>query len=73
MREYDGNIISRNGSFRLNHQLYVDLMSIPDERAFDLVVNYWYYRNLKIVQNINKSLKADTKRAIVLCGGAHNI
>ena len=73
MREYDGNIISRNGSFMLNHQLYVDLMSIPDERAFDLVVNYWYYRNLKIVQNINKSLKADTKRAIVLCGGAHNI
>ncbi len=56
----------------LNHQLYVDLMSLSDERAFDWVVNYWYYRNLKIVQNIKKSLKADTKRAVILCGGAHN-
>ena len=56
----------------LNHQLYVDLMSLSDERAFDWVVNYWYYRNLKIVQNIKKSLKPNTKRAIVLCGAAHN-
>ena len=56
----------------LNHQLYVDLMNLPDERAFDWVVNYWYYRNLKIVQNIKKSLKPNTKRAIVLCGAGHN-
>ena len=28
--------------------------SFSDERAFDWVVNYWYYRNLKIVQNFGE-------------------
>jgi len=57
---------------KLGHEIYKDMMGLSDERAFDWVLNYWYYRNLKIVQNIKKSIKADTKRAIILCGGAHN-
>ena len=57
---------------KLGHQIYIDMMGFSDDRAFDWVVNYWYYRNLKIVQNIKKSLKANTKRAIVLCGAGHN-
>jgi len=57
---------------KLGHQIYIDMMGFSDERAFDWVVNYWYYRNLKIGQNIKKSLKPNTKRAIVLCGAGHN-
>ena len=57
---------------KLNHQIYLDLLALEDNSAFNWVVNYWYYRNLKIVQNIRKSIKPSTKRAILIYGAGHN-
>lgn len=41
-------------------------MQLEDEIAFEWVSKYWYYRNLRIVRNIKKSLKSETKRAVIL-------
>lgn len=57
---------------RLDHQTYSDLMILNDEIAFEWVANYWYYRNLKIVQNIRKSIEQGTQRALILYGAGHN-
>ncbi|MEK4386297.1 DUF5694 domain-containing protein [Solibacillus sp. FSL W7-1464] len=55
-----------------DHQVYVDLMQLDDKIAFEWVTKYWYYRNLKIVRNIKKSILPETKRAVILYGSAHN-
>mgnify|MGYP003408198927 CR=1 FL=1 len=55
-----------------DHKVYVDLMQLEDEIAFEWVSKYWYYRNLRIVQNIKWSLKPETKRAVILYGAGHN-
>lgn len=55
-----------------DHKMYVDLMQLEDETAFEWVAKYWYYRNLRIVNNIKKSIKPETKRIIILYGAAHN-
>ncbi|MER2039073.1 MAG: DUF5694 domain-containing protein [Solibacillus sp.] len=55
-----------------DHQLYVDLMLLQDEVAFEWVANYWYYRNLKIVQNIRKSIEQGTQKAVIIYGAGHN-
>ncbi|MEK5185362.1 DUF5694 domain-containing protein [Solibacillus sp. FSL W7-1324] len=55
-----------------DHQVYVDLMQLDDEIAFEWVTKYWYYRNLRIVRNIKKSILPETKRAVILYGSAHN-
>lgn len=57
---------------QMNHNIYLQLMQLSDENAFNWTVNYWYYRNLKIVQNIRKALKSQSKRAIILIGSGHN-
>lgn len=57
---------------KLNHQIYLDLLALEDDIAFNWVVNYWYYRNLKIVQNIQKSIKPSTKRTVLIYGTGHN-
>ena len=56
----------------LNHQIYTDSMMLNDEVAFEWVANYWYYRNLKIVQNIRKSIKQGAQKALILYGAGHN-
>ncbi|KYG90620.1 hypothetical protein A0U40_06500 [[Bacillus] sp. KCTC 13219] len=55
-----------------DHKIYLDLMQLDDEIAFEWVSKYWYYRNLRIAHNIKKSLKPKTKRAIILYGAGHN-
>lgn len=55
-----------------DHQVYLDLMQLDDEIGFDWVTKYWYYRNLKIVRNIKKSILPETKRAVILYGSGHN-
>ncbi|MCH7321563.1 DUF5694 domain-containing protein [Solibacillus sp. MA9] len=55
-----------------DHKVYLDLMQLDDEIAFEWVSKYWYYRNLRIVQNIKKLLKPETKRAVILYGAGHN-
>ena len=55
-----------------DHKVYVDLMQLEDEIAFEWVSKYWYYRNLRIVQNIKRSIKPETKRAVILYGAGHN-
>lgn len=55
-----------------DHQVYLDLMQLDDEIAFEWVTKYWYYRNLRIVRNIKKSILPETKRAVILYGGGHN-
>lgn len=35
-----------------DHKVYLDLMQLDDEMAFEWVMRYWYYRNSKIVRNI---------------------
>lgn len=55
-----------------DHQVYLDLMQLDDEIAFEWVTKYWYYRNLRIVRNIKKSILPETKRAVILYGSGHN-
>lgn len=55
-----------------NHNIYLQLMQLSDEQAFNWTVNYWYYRNLKIAQNICKALTPESKRAVILIGSGHN-
>lgn len=55
-----------------NHNIYLQLMQLSDEHAFNWTVNYWYYRNLKIVQNIRKALIPESERAVILIGSGHN-
>lgn len=55
-----------------DHKVYVDLMQLEDEMAFEWVSKYWYYRNLRIVNNIKKSIKPETKRIVIVYGAAHN-
>lgn len=55
-----------------DHKVYVDLMQLEDEMAFEWVSKYWYYRNLRIVQNIKRSIKSEAKRAVILYGAGHN-
>lgn len=55
-----------------DHKVYVDLMQLEDEIAFEWVSKYWYYRNLRIVHNVKKSIKPETKRIVILYGAAHN-
>lgn len=55
-----------------DHQVYLDFMQLDDEIAFEWVTKYWYYRNLRIVRNIKKSLLPETKRAVILYGSGHN-
>lgn len=57
---------------RLNHQLYIDLMQLDDEIAFNWVANYWYYRNLRIVKNIMAVRKNGAKKGLILYGSGHN-
>ncbi|ATP39976.1 hypothetical protein CSE16_07890 [Solibacillus sp. R5-41] len=57
---------------RVNHQIYVDLLQMSDEIAFDWVVNYWYYRNLKIVKNIMAVKKDGLKKGLIIYGAGHN-
>ena len=54
-----------------DHKVYVDLMQLEDEIAFEWVSKYWYYRNLRIVQNIKKAIKHETKRIVILYGAGH--
>ncbi len=55
-----------------NHELYTDLMMMDNAYAFEWVANYWYYRNLRMAQNIRSSLKGTSTKVLVLCGAAHN-
>lgn len=55
-----------------DHQVYLDFMQLDDEIAFEWVTKYWYYRNLRIVRNIKKSILPETKRAVILYGSGHN-
>ena len=55
-----------------DHKVYLDLMQLDDEIAFEWISKYWYYRNLRIVRNIKKSILPETKRAVILYGGGHN-
>lgn len=55
---------------KMSHSIYVELMEISDD-AFEWVTRYWYYRNLKIVQNIKRAWDKNTKRALLLIGGSH--
>lgn len=55
-----------------NHNIYLQLMQLEDVHAFNWTVNYWYYRNLKIVQNIRKALTPESGRAVILIGSGHN-
>ncbi|WP_342573207.1 DUF5694 domain-containing protein [Solibacillus sp. FSL K6-1781] len=55
-----------------DHKVYLDLMQLDDEMAFEWVMRYWYYRNSKIVRNIKKSILPETKRAVILYGSGHN-
>ncbi|MEK3766185.1 DUF5694 domain-containing protein [Solibacillus sp. FSL K6-4121] len=55
-----------------DHKVYLDLMQLDDEVAFEWVSKYWYYRNLRIVRNIKRSIRPETKRAVILYGGGHN-
>lgn len=54
-----------------DHKVYLDLMQLDDEMAFEWVMRYWYYRNSKIVRNIKKSILPESKRAVILYGGGH--
>lgn len=55
----------------LMHTIYVEMMHASDE-AFEWVVRYWYYRNLKIVQQLKRAWLPETERAVLLIGGGHN-
>ena len=55
---------------KVSHDVYVELMEVSDD-AFEWVTRYWYYRNLKIVNNIKHAWKKDTERAVLLIGGSH--
>jgi hypothetical protein len=55
----------------LMHTVYVEMMTASDE-AFEWVVRYWYYRNLKIVQQLKRVCLPETERAVLLIGGGHN-
>ena len=55
-----------------NHELYTDIMMMDNASAFEWVATYWYYRNLKMAQNIRSSLKETSTKVLVLCGAAHN-
>lgn len=55
-----------------DHKVYLDLMQLEDEIAFEWVSKYWYYRNLRIVRNIKQSIRPEAKRAVILYGGGHN-
>ena len=55
-----------------DHKVYLDLMQLDDEVAFEWVTKYWYYRNLRIVRNIKQSITPETKRAVILYGSGHN-
>lgn len=55
---------------KVSHDIYVELMEVSDD-AFEWVTRYWYYRNLKIVQNIKRAWHKDTERAVLLIGGSH--
>lgn len=55
-----------------DHKVYLELMQLDDEIAFEWVTKYWYYRNLRIVRNIRRSILSETKRAVILYGGGHN-
>jgi hypothetical protein len=55
-----------------DHDIYVNLMMLDDENAFEWVANYWYYRNLKMAKNIRSSIKETSTRVLVLAGAGHN-
>lgn len=55
-----------------DHDIYVSLMMLEDENAFEWVANYWYYRNLKMAKHIRSSLQKTSTKALILCGAAHN-
>lgn len=55
-----------------DHKVYLDLMQLEDEIAFEWVSKYWYYRNLRIVRNIKKLIKPETKRAVILYDAGNN-
>lgn len=55
---------------KVAHDIYVELMEVSDD-AFEWVTRYWYYRNLKIVNNIKRAWQKETERAVLLIGGAH--
>lgn len=57
---------------KIGHQTYVELMLLEDEITFNWVSNYWYYRNLKIVKNINAAKLDGKNKALVLYGAGHN-
>ena len=64
--------INSNELDHLNHQIYIDLMQLDDEIAFNWVANYWYYRNLRIVKNIMAAKKDGAKKGLILYGFGHN-
>ena len=54
-----------------DHQVYVDLMQLEDEIAFEWVTKYWYYRNLWIVKNSKRLMNPKTKRAVIVYEAAN--
>ena len=64
--------INSNESILNDHKVYLDLMRLDDETAFEWVSKYWYYRNLRIMRNIRNSILPETKRAVILYGAGHN-
>lgn len=65
-------LLNSEEQIKSDHGIYVDLMMLNDENAFEWTANYWYYRNLKMAKNIRNSIKDTTTKALVLAGGAHS-
>lgn len=65
-------LLNSETQIKKDHDIYVDLMMLNDANAIEWVANYWYYRNLKMTQNIRRSLKETSAKVLVLCGVAHN-
>ena len=63
--------INSNETIASMHRVYVEMMNVSDE-AFEWVVCYWYYRNLKIVQQMKRTWLPETERAVLLIGSGHN-
>lgn len=65
-------LLNSEEQIKKDHDIYVSLMMLEDENAFEWVANYWYYRNLKMAKHIRSSLQETSTKALVLCGAAHN-
>ena len=63
--------INSEETIKTMHMVYVELMAASDE-AFEWVTRYWYYRNLKIVQQLKRSYLPETEQAVLLIGSGHN-